>query len=823
MDGFGSVGSSGVQLPPYPHDSGQLGPPPPPSGNAVFDASQYAFFGDDVVEEVELGGLEDEGDDIPSTGLEEEDILFDKEEGEELRYLSNMDDLAGTFSKLNKVISGERVMGTIGDKISRESSSTTEWALGEENVNWFHQNAIESDGILEGKRWNSQPYSSAHLMESKFLQRTSSYPEQQNQQSPHYSSETMLATKPDFPSYPPLGGASQHALPNPNLGNVNLLHQGGGPQLALPGPNVPSLSSSQIQTNNIHLGSQFVASMPPGLSAGCRAHNQYGNQRNLYAGDHPGRLSNLQQQLPHQSDMIPGQLIPPQHPQQQWLHRMPPTFSRMPGMNPQLFNPHLASSPPLMGNLEALSGLGDLNDQRLRIVQSSRHGLRLPLHSSDFISRRNDHGWPRFRSKYMTPDEIENILRMQLAAMHSNDSYVDDYYHQACLAKKSAGAMLKHHFCPTNLRELPPKARANNEPHAFLQVDALGRISFSSIRRPRPLLEVESASSSGPPNTEQKVCEKPLEQEPMLAARVVIEDGICLLLDVDDIDRFLLFNQVPDGGMQMRRRRQCLLEGLAASLQLVDPLSQNDHRIGLAPNDDLVFLRLLSLHKGRKLLARYLKLLSPNEELTRIVCMAIFRHLRFLFGGVPSDAGAAETSNNLAQVVSSCIHGMDLGALSACLAAVVCSSEQPPLRPLGSPVGDGASLLLKSVLDRATELLTNPQAATNYTLTNRQLWQASFDEFFGLLTKYCVNKYDSVMQTSLLQAQGNMSGIGPDVTRAISREMPIELLQASIPHTDEQQRKLLLEFAQRSMPVGGFNNQDEGNDGQSISESVTSL
>ncbi|KAB2601938.1 protein PAT1 1-like [Pyrus ussuriensis x Pyrus communis] len=179
---------------------------------------------------------------------------------------------------------------------------------------------------------------------------------------------------------------------------------------------------------------------------------------------------------------------------------------------------------------------------------------------------------------------------MQLAATHSNDPYVDDYYHQFCLARKSAGAKLKHHFCPTQLRDLPPRARANTEPHAFLQVDALGRVPFSSIRRPRPLLEVEPPNSSSPGNTEQKVSEKPLEQEPMLGARVAIEDGLCLLLDVDDIDRFLQFSQLQDGGTQLRRRRQALLEGLAGSLQLVDPLGNNGPTVGLH-KDDLVFLR----------------------------------------------------------------------------------------------------------------------------------------------------------------------------------------------------------------------------------------
>lgn len=46
----------------------------------VFDASQYAFFGKDVLEEVELGGLEDEEVDLPAAGFEEEEFLYDKEE-----------------------------------------------------------------------------------------------------------------------------------------------------------------------------------------------------------------------------------------------------------------------------------------------------------------------------------------------------------------------------------------------------------------------------------------------------------------------------------------------------------------------------------------------------------------------------------------------------------------------------------------------------------------------------------------------------------------------------------------------------------------------
>lgn len=47
--------------------------------DTVFDASQYAFFGNNVLEEVELGGLEDEEDDLPVVPFGDE-YLLDREE-----------------------------------------------------------------------------------------------------------------------------------------------------------------------------------------------------------------------------------------------------------------------------------------------------------------------------------------------------------------------------------------------------------------------------------------------------------------------------------------------------------------------------------------------------------------------------------------------------------------------------------------------------------------------------------------------------------------------------------------------------------------------
>lgn len=787
------------------------------SGSALFDASQYAFFGNEVLEEVELGGLDDEEEDIPVAKFEEEEFQLEPEEG----MFPGLDDLSTTFSKLNKDVRGPSVE-VFGDRGSRENSSSAEWAQGGEYTNWLDQDSFDADG-QQSSRWSNSSFPlqdpsmllhrtssypenhqhnlnrtssypeqyqqqmlNQHLVdESKNLHRTSSYPEQQQQQLGqhlHFSSEPVPVPKSSFISYPPPGGGSPQASPNQHLRHLNAPY---GHQMP------PSFSniSPQLQMGGMPHGSQFGGNLPQFRPpAPNRLQNQFG-------GNLPD-LSNgmLQQQFAQKNGLLSPQLLSQQQSQQHRLHnQFQPSFGHLSGLQPpHLMNHHISPSP--MNNLELL-GMGS-RDLRPKSMPKGRPGQRYGFDTT---------GWPQFKSKYMTSDEIENILRMQLAATHSNDPYVDDYYHQACLANKSSGAKLRHHFCPTQLRECPPRARAANEPHAFLQVDALGRVSFSSIRRPRPLLEVDPPKSAGCGNPDQKLLDKPLEQEPMLAARVTIEDGICLLLDVDDIDRFLQFNQLQDGGAQLRQRRQVLLEGLATSLQLVDPLGKNGQTVELAPKDDLVFLRLVSLPKGRKLLSRYLQHLAPGSELNRIVCMAIFRHLRFLFGVLPVDSGVAETINNLVKTVSSSVKGMELRALGACLASVVCSLEHPPLRPVGSAAGDGASVVLKSVLERGTELLTDPHAVSNCSMPNRAFWQASFDAFFGLLTKYCFSKYDAVVQSLLTQGGGpsDMAVIGSEVARAISREMPVELLRASLPHTNENQRKLLLEFAQRSMPVLG--------------------
>lgn len=60
------------------------------------------------------------------------------------------------------------------------------------------------------------------------------------------------------------------------------------------------------------------------------------------------------------------------------------------------------------------------------------------------------------------------------------------------------------------------------------------------------------------------------------------------------------------------------------------------------------------------------------------------------------------------------------------------------------------------------------------------------------------------MQSLLMQgATVDMVVIGVNTTRAISKEIPVELLRASLPHTNENQKRVLMDFVRRSMPVNG--------------------
>eukprot|EP01018_Ginkgo_biloba_P004736 Gb_01548 [translate_table: standard] len=766
------------------------------SSHEQFDASHYAFFGKDLTEEVELGGLEDEVDVGQFGGFGDEEYGFSSlcnreqmpskfqcEQSKDTSAVDGVSELTSSFFKLSMSTGERRHPSTrFSDMPVPETAVETDFSK------WIDQRIPDSEIEHEERKLLPQQMTSKQKAEGNDNYTPSPY--YQDQQ---WSGDVRFCQTSFNPSVrPPVmqNQTQSNLIRHPPC----LLQQG-----SLTGSHIPHFSGPQPHIRGLFPSlPEYGEGMPQYDSLGYvinTAPHQQGhwlNQPNFHSG-HPGSLlSNLMQQKMLQPNLqMPAEMLL-QHQRLQSMHvgcHVPPVpILQM--LNSICSTPHAIEKhgkAPCFGNMRDQTKSQQCGRQNQHYLQES---------STSNHPGRNNNGCQQFHSKYMTREEIESIFRMQHASSHSNNPYVDDYYHEAVVAKNTAGTPRKHSFAPSSLCELPSHTRAAAEQNAFFQVDGLGRVPFSSIHRPRPLHDQSVTNASGDTLRESNSSNKPLEQESMVAVRIVIEDGLCLLLDVDDINRLLQVSQHPDDNA-LRRRRQFLLEYLAASLQLVDPLVADNggHSVGLALKDDLVFLQMVSLLKGRKLLSKYIQLLDPGSELARIVSMAVFRHLRFLFGGLPADSSAAATTTNLAKSMTSSVRNMDLSTLSACLAAVACSTEQPPLRPLGSSAGDGATVILKAVLERATNLLTDPLAA--YTMSNRALWQASFDAFFTLLSKYCSNKYDSIMD-SLIMSLGNSAAATSAAALAMNKEMPMELLRAGIPHTNEHQRKLLLELAQRS-------------------------
>ena len=266
--------------------------------------------------------------------------------------------------------------------------------------------------------------------------------------------------------------------------------------------------------------------------------------------------------------------------------------------------------------------------------------------------RRTNHGNQRHNhrnrsAKLMTSDEIEQILRIQWAATHPLDrsAYEHDYYFQNWLSVTNK-SKLKEPFAPETLREVAPQAKEARAPTAFVTLQGLGRVPFSNIRAPKPIVDMkgdgEKKGGAGRDESNgQYDAGRRLEQEPLLAARIMIEDGMCLLLDVDDIDRQVEEGIAGEAPAAMSRRRDFLLEGLAGTVRLpaAPVLTPQAKKRG---DSDAVFESLTALHKGRVMLAKLLPRLRPGCSAAASLTWAVMRHAPgMLVAGEKAAAAAA--------------------------------------------------------------------------------------------------------------------------------------------------------------------------------------
>lgn len=493
--------------------------------------------------------------------------------------------------------------------------------------------------------------------------------------------------------------------------------------------------------------------------------------------------------------------------------------------------------------------------------QHPHANLAQRLRALNVVDRSDHHRGPALRRRYasqcMARDEIESILHMQWRPLHQGAPYVEDYYYQAFVFKYY-GKRNKRSFAPESVRELAPTEKVAPDEVSFVRLEGLGRVPFSNVRRPRPLMDVtpedlRAAAAGGVENASEEngstkstvtkegaertgVPSRRLDQEPMLAARIMIEDCMALILDVQDIDR--IFTAAASSGQSienegaLRQRRILLMDGLSASLRLPDgAVATTTASSGDSSSSDGVFLRLLALPKGQSLAARALQqLYPPNEAATAAensgeakgvepnlrILWAILRNVRALFAGsvgpAPSSSGksggaaataaadAQAAASSVAAAASDVIHRLHTrqavcDALSALthgdLDAIAAGSDDPEavLLPLFAPGVESAAKhhfpwlvdMLTALLQRAAEFeFSTADKADDSTSKS---WSKEFSSLYEAVERHV----DALAEAAAAAAsEKDTEGV-----EEIKKLVPVELARSMLQHCSEERAQKL--------------------------------
>lgn len=430
-------------------------------------------------------------------------------------------------------------------------------------------------------------------------------------------------------------GILQHGFPAPPVHTQNLespMPQAGAPQVLTPQELEAQLRSGMSPMPAVSTAgtfgypSQVASPLPMNMMPYSPAQGQPAPPPGLSPAP-----------VPQAGVFTPDMIMRQQISQQQEQARMPPP--QMPPPGPQIAPQGAWQARPGLQPSQQTAQQPFMPSKQVKILQRDSLADRLRalnLSEGQPIMPQMPSMRKKFSSRFMSRQEIESILHMQWKPLHLGAPYMEDYYYQAFLYKHYDGKN-KANFAPESVRELAPTEKVAAESVAFVKLEGLGRVAFSNVRRPRPLMDLSSdnlkaTSKSGEDHAPET---KRLEQEPALAARIMTEDCMALILDIQDVDR--IFVASGGAGLEnenaLKQRRTLLMDGLASSLRL----SENpDGRDG----SDGVFLRLLTLNKGRVLAAKALGIIFPPTEMNASskkvppnyrILWAILRNLSTIF------------------------------------------------------------------------------------------------------------------------------------------------------------------------------------------------
>ncbi|XP_021356471.1 protein PAT1 homolog 1-like isoform X2 [Mizuhopecten yessoensis] len=241
----------------------------------------------------------------------------------------------------------------------------------------------------------------------------------------------------------------------------------------------------------------------------------------------------------------------------------------------------------------------------------------------------------------MTKKEKDWIIKIQLMQLQTDNPYLDDFYYTTYMLKKKMLERQKMQQNGLNNKDDDPKliipSLGKLETRAYKPAQfegSLGRLTTSSVHNPRQIIDVRSHGLAVD-DSDGKNTSKELRRSRQLLME--IEKGYDLLLEVDDIEKRVL--ALPEESrIPLATERIELLHSL--------------HSYLTHENSSEHFLSVMSLRKGRKLVARVLPLL--DKDLSEGLVLFLLRNLQALIKRDQKEEGLMVLHDTVTQVLDIC-------------------------------------------------------------------------------------------------------------------------------------------------------------------------
>uniref|UniRef100_A0A672V3L8 Protein PAT1 homolog 1 n=1 Tax=Strigops habroptila TaxID=2489341 RepID=A0A672V3L8_STRHB len=318
----------------------------------------------------------------------------------------------------------------------------------------------------------------------------------------------------------------------------------------------------------------------------------------------------------------------------------------------------------------------------------------------------------------MLQREKDWVSKIQMMQLQSTDPYLDDYYYQNYFQKleKLSAAEEVHGDGPKKERTKLITPQVAKLEHTYKPVQfegSLGKLTVSSVNNPRKMIDAVVTSRSEDDETKEKQVRDKRRQ-----TLVTIEKTYSLLLDVEDYERRYLLSLEGERPALMGERKQKICD-------------MYDNLRGKAPGQDRPsddhFMQIMCIRKGKRLVARILPFLSPEQAAD--VLMATARNLPFLIKKDAQD----EVLPCLLRPFSHVLYHLPLGTVTSLVQQL---TNLPQSAPAPAPTNLHLTAVLQNkfglsllylVLSRGEELQSSD--------TNTELMQDNQTELMLMATR----------------------------------------------------------------------------------------